>query len=192
VIDTIISFLGLLVLLPFLAVITLLLLVVNKGNPFFIHERAGQHGKPFKLYKFRTMTGKRDSLGTLLPDKDRITTIGRIIRSTSLDELPQLVNVFLGHMSLIGPRPLPVKYLNRYNQNQARRHLIKPGMTGWAQVNGRNTISWEKKFAYDVYYVENLNFIFDMKILWLTLKKVLVREGINERIDQPMKEFLGN
>lgn len=185
------SLIALLVLAPFLLMISIILFISNNGKPFFIHARAGHNARSFKFYKFKTMNDKKDSSGKLLPDKDRLTGFGKVIRSLSLDELPQLVNILKGDMSLIGPRPLPVKYLDRYNEEQKKRHDVKPGITGWAQVNGRNTISWEKKFEYDIYYVENYSFSFDLKILICTIKKVILREGINESADQPMKEFIG-
>ena len=162
-------------------IVTVLLLFANKGNPFFYQNRPGKNTSIFRLYKFKTMNDKKDADGKLLPDAQRITKTGRIIRSLSLDELPQLWNVLKGDMSLVGPRPLLVKYLKHYTPEQARRHEVRPGITGWAQVNGRNAISWEKKFEYDVYYVENLSIALDMKILWLTFLKVLKREGINDR-----------
>lgn len=168
-----------------------MLFISNQGLPFFIHERAGTRGEKFQLYKFRTMNSKRDNFEKLLPDNERLSKFGKIIRSLSLDELPQLINVLKGDMSLIGPRPLLVKYLDRYTPEQAKRHNVKPGITGWAQVNGRNSISWEKKFEYDVYYVENYNFWFDIKILWMTFKKVLIRDGINAKQDKTMEEFKG-
>lgn len=146
----------------------------------------------FKLIKFKTMTDHRDNKGDLLPDHDRLTSIGRFIRSTSLDELPQLINVIKGDMSLIGPRPLLIKYLPLYDERQVRRHEVRPGITGWSQINGRNSLSWEQKFELDLYYVENLSFTLDMKILWLTVMKVLKREGINEPGNATMTPFTGN
>jgi lipopolysaccharide/colanic/teichoic acid biosynthesis glycosyltransferase len=163
-----------------------------KNNPFFIQERPGKNEKIFKLIKFKTMNDKTDENGKLLPDKERLTKIGKIIRSLSLDELPQLINVLKGNMSLVGPRPLLIKYLPLYNERQRKRHNVKPGITGWAQVNGRNNISWEEKFELDVEYVENVCFLFDMKILWMTILKVIKREGINSISTATMYPFTGN
>lgn len=191
-IDFIITVLGLLIISPLLLLITLLLFFSNKGKPFFYQDRPGKDGRVFRLLKFKTMNDKRDARGRLLPDADRLTRVGRIIRSLSLDELPQLWNVLKGDMSLVGPRPLLIRYLPRYNARQARRHEVRPGITGWAQVNGRNAISWEDKFEYDVYYVDNLSFLLDVKIFWLTILKVIKREGINNTVDQTMSEFMGD
>src|SRR5690606_31873546 len=149
--------------------------VANNGRPFFLQPRPGKGGEVFKIIKFKTMNDKKDADGNLLSDAERLTPIGAFIRKTSLDEIPQLINVLKGDMSLIGPRPLLVQYLPLYNEFQKRRHEVRPGMTGWAQVNGRNTISWDKKFEYDVWYVDHLSFLLDMKILLLTIKKVFVR-----------------
>lgn len=190
-IDFIITVLGLLIISPLLLLITLLLFFSNKRKPFFYQDRPGKDGRVFRLLKFKTMNDKRDARGRLLPDADRLTRVGRIIRSLSLDELPQLWNVLKGDMSLVGPRPLLIRYLPRYNARQARRHEVRPGITGWAQVNGRNAISWEDKFEYDVYYVDNLSFLLDVKIFWLTILKVIKREGINNTVDQTMSEFMG-
>lgn len=163
------------------------------GSPvLFAQERPGLHGQSFKMVKFRTMTDKRDADGHLLPDEERLTAFGRWLRSTSLDELPELLNVFKGEMSLVGPRPLLVEYLPLYSPEQARRHDVRPGITGWAQVNGRNAISWEDKFKLDVWYVENQSLWLDIKILWLTVKKVLVREGISAAGDATMPKFTGS
>lgn len=191
-IDWSISLIGVLCLLPLFLLLIIIFLIVNTGSPFFIHERAGIHGKKFSFYKFRTMTNQQDKNGKLLPDNERLSKFGKFIRSTSLDELPQLINIIKGDMSLIGPRPLPIKYVPRYSKHQAQRHAVKPGITGWAQVNGRNSITWQKKFEYDVYYVENYNFIFDIKIFWLTIKKVIFREGINAGANNTMEEFKGD
>ena len=177
--------------LPLLLIISALLYFQNKGTPFFFQERPGKNEKRFKIIKFKTMTDEKDAEGNLLPDKERITPLGKFIRKTSLDELPQLFNVIKGDMSLIGPRPLLFKYLPLYSKKQKRRHDIRPGITGWAQINGRNTISWTKKFEYDVYYVDNISFLFDVKILWLTLMKVIKREGVNQSEDRPMQPFTG-
>jgi lipopolysaccharide/colanic/teichoic acid biosynthesis glycosyltransferase len=170
-----------------------LLVRVNMGAPVLFHqERPGLHGRPFILYKFRTMRDLRDVEGRLLPDEMRLTRLGRILRSTSLDELPELFNVLKGEMSLVGPRPLLMEYLNRYTPEQARRHEVKPGITGWAQVNGRNAITWEEKFKLDVWYVDNWNLGLDLKILGLTLIKVLKREGISAGGHATMPEFRGS
>ena len=190
--DTCVSLLLLLLLSPVFLIVTILLTAANNGSPFFKQARPGLWGSVFNVIKFKTMNDKRDESGKLLPDAIRLTHIGRIIRSLSIDELPQLINVFKGDMSLVGPRPLLVRYLNRYTPEQARRHEVRPGITGWAQVNGRNAISWEKKFEYDVYYVENLSFGLDVKILWLTILKVFRRDGINNAPGMPMDEFLGS
>lgn len=177
---------------PVILVVSALLSVANRGSIFFIQPRPGLNEKVFKLIKFKTMSDRRDSDGKLLPDRDRITKIGQWVRSSSMDELPQLINVLKGDMSLVGPRPLLVKYLDRYNDFQKQRHHVKPGITGWAQVNGRNTLSWEKKFEYDVWYVKNQSFFLDLKILFLTLKKVFIKEGINASENNTMKPFRGN
>lgn len=163
------------------------------GRPIlFTQTRPGMGGRPFTLYKFRTMTNKRDADGYLLPDADRLTTLGRFLRSTSLDELPELFNVIKGDMSIVGPRPLLLRYLDRYSSKQARRHEVKPGLTGWAQINGRNAISWEEKFKLDVWYVDNQSIWLDLKIIALTISKVLRREGISQAGEVTMHEFLGN
>jgi lipopolysaccharide/colanic/teichoic acid biosynthesis glycosyltransferase len=190
--DFTLSTLGFVVLLPIFLVVTLLLLIANNGNPFFTQQRPGKHGKIFRVIKFKTMNDKKDASGKLLPDAERLTKIGRFIRTTSLDEIPQLINVMKGDMSLIGPRPLLVRYLERYTPEQARRHEVRPGITGWAQVNGRNAISWEKKFELDVYYVDHLSFLLDLKILWLTAQKVLRREGISSGTSATVEEFKGS
>ncbi|KUP35457.1 sugar transferase [Bacillus halotolerans] len=163
------------------------------GSPvFFKQVRPGLHGKPFTLYKFRTMTDERDSEGNLLPDAVRLTKTGRLIRKLSIDELPQLLNVLKGDLSLVGPRPLLMDYLPLYTKQQARRHEVKPGITGWAQVNGRNAISWEKKFELDVWYVDNRSFLLDLKILCLTVRKVLVSEGIQQTNHVTAERFTGS
>jgi sugar transferase EpsL len=174
--------------------LTLAILIKTKlGSPiFFKQERPGLKGRPFIMYKFRTMTNERDSNGELLPDENRFTKFGKFIRSTSLDELPELLNVLKGEMSLVGPRPLLMKYLSRYSPEQARRHEVRPGITGWAQVNGRNAISWKTKFELDVWYVDNYNLFLDIKILFLTIKKVLIREGISQANHSTMSEFYGD
>ena len=168
-----------------------LLLMLSQNSAFFTQDRPGKNGKVFKLIKFKTMINKRDAQGNLLPDAERLTKVGKWVRSTSLDELPQLINVLKGDMSLIGPRPLLIKYLPLYSETQKRRHEVKPGITGWAQVNGRNSISWTQKFALDVEYVDKVSFLMDCKILLLTVKKVLIREGINQSAERPMQPFNG-
>ncbi|MQP52050.1 MULTISPECIES: sugar transferase [unclassified Flavobacterium] len=168
------------------------LLMASQNAVFFTQYRPGKNGKIFKLIKFKTMSDRRDVNGNLLPDQERLTKAGKFVRSTSLDELPQLINVLKGDMSLIGPRPLLVKYLPLYSKEQARRHEVRPGITGWAQVNGRNAIAWDQKFEYDVWYVDNISILLDIKILWLTLKKVIVREGISSTTSVTMEPFKGN
>lgn len=177
--DFFIAFLAIVILSPLLLLVTLLLALANKGNPFFVQKRPGKFGEIFHIVKFRTMTNEKNEQGDLLPDEKRLTGIGKLVRKTSLDELPQLFNVFKGDMSLIGPRPLLPQYLALYNERQKKRHLVKPGITGWAQVNGRNAISWNQKFEYDVWYVENISPLLDLKILKKTVKKVLLSEDIN-------------
>lgn len=180
-IDFSISFLALAVLWPILLIVAIWLHFANKGaGVFFFQERPGKDARIFKVIKFKTMTDERDSEGKLLPDSERLTKVGKFVRSTSLDELPQLLNVLKGDMALIGPRPLMPKYLPLYSVEQMRRHEVRPGITGWAQVNGRNNISWTKKFELDVWYVDNLSFVLDLKILFLTVKKVLIREDISK------------
>ena len=189
--DIIIAGLGLLILSPLLIVISLVILIQIGRPVLFIQMRPGLNGKPFYMYKFRTMTDETDELGNLLPDEQRLTSLGRFLRSTSLDELPELFNVLKGDMSLVGPRPLLMQYLDRYTPEQARRHEMKPGITGWAQVNGRNAISWEEKFALDVWYVDNWSLWLDIKILALTIIQVFRRQGINADGSATMTEFLG-
>ena len=191
-IDVIISFIGLLLLSPVFLILILLLCVVNNNKPFFFQLRPGKDNTILKVIKFRTMNERKDSLGNLLPDSERLTITGKFVRSTSLDELPQLINVLRGDMSLIGPRPLLMQYLPLYSKEQARRHMVRPGITGWAQINGRNTISWQQKFEYDVWYVDNISFRLDMKILIMTIRKVFVREGINSKSGVSMDFFTGN
>lgn len=178
-------------LLPVIVLLGGLLAIENNGKVFFLQERPGIFQRSFYIIKFRTMRDVRDAQGNLLPDSERMTKLGRIIRKLSLDELPQLINVIKGDMSLIGPRPLLFRYVPLYSAYQLRRHEVRPGITGWAQVNGRNSISWTQKFAYDVYYVDNLSFALDMKILWMTVLKVLRRDGINQSEDRPMEPFNG-
>ena len=192
-IDFIIVFCVLVVIWPIFLIITLWLHFANKGaGAFFAQERPGKGGKVFKVIKFKTMTDERDADGNLLPDADRLTNVGRFVRSTSIDELPQLINVLKGDMALIGPRPLLVQYLPLYSKEQARRHDVRPGITGWAQVNGRNAISWTKKFELDVWYVDHCSFWLDVKIIFLTIKKVFVREGISQEGQATMEFFTGN
>lgn len=184
--------LGLVVLSPVLAVVAIMVRVQMGSPVIFSQKRPGINGNSFHLYKFRTMTNDRDDEGSLLPDEDRLTKLGIFLRSTSLDELPELFNVLKGDMSLVGPRPLLLQYLDRYTAEQARRHEVKPGITGWAQVNGRNAISWEEKFALDVWYVDNCSVWLDMKILFLTIWKVVKREGISSAGEATMPEFMGS
>lgn len=191
-IDFMISFLGLLILSPIFLIVMLALALVNGGKPFFFQARPGKNEKIFKIIKFKSMNDKTDKLGNLLPDEQRLTKIGDLVRKTSLDEIPQLLNVLKGDMSLIGPRPLLVRYLPFYNDFQKRRHEVRPGITGWAQVNGRNTVSWQKKFELDVWYVNHLSFCLDLKILFLTIKKVFIREGISQEGNATMTPFEGN
>ncbi len=191
--DFCISLLALICLSPILLVITIWLHFANKGaGVFFTQERPGKDAKVFRVVKFKTMTDERDADGKLLPDKERLTKVGRIVRSLSLDELPQLFNVLKGDMALIGPRPLLVKYLPLYTPEQMRRHEVRPGITGWAQVNGRNAITHTQKFKYDVWYVDHLSFALDCKILFLTIKKVFVREGISAEGEATAETFNGH
>lgn len=168
------------------------LAIANDGKAFFFQKRPGKNDRIFCIIKFKTMNENKDAFGNLLPDSQRLTKVGSIVRKSSLDEIPQLINVLMGDMSLVGPRPLLLEYLTLYNDDQKRRHEVKPGITGWAQVNGRNAISWEEKFKLDVWYVDNQSFWLDMKILWLTIRKVLVREGINQDGQATMEPFKGN
>jgi sugar transferase EpsL len=189
--DVVLIILGLFVLLPVIGVLALLVRL-RLGTPvFFRQTRPGLHGKPFTIYKFRTMINRCDENGKLLPDKDRLTSFGKFLRSTSLDELPELFNVLKGDMSLVGPRPLLMQYLERYTPEQMRRHEVKPGITGWAQVNGRNALTWEEKFTLDVWYVDHWSLWLDMKILFLTLWKIVKREGISHPGQATMQEFRG-
>ena len=191
-VDIVVSFTGILLVLPILCLVAFLLLIANKTNPFFIQSRPGKNEKLFKIIKFKTMTNATDNQGNLLPDEHRLTAIGRFIRSTSLDELPQLLNVLKGDMSLVGPRPLLPEYLSLYNKEQKKRHEVKPGITGWAQVNGRNALNWNDKFKLDIWYVKNGSFWLDAKICWLTLKKVLLKEGIASKNSVTMEKYKGN
>lgn len=190
--DFILSLLGLIISSPLFLIVIIALLFANKGKVFFLQNRPGKNGKIFKIIKFRTMNNKRDAHGNLLPDVERLTKIGKLVRKTSLDEIPQLINVLLGNMSLIGPRPLLPEYLPLYNDFQKKRHHIKPGITGWAQINGRNAVEWEKKFKFDVWYVENMSFFLDLQIMFLTLKKVLKLEGVNREGEATNIAFKGN
>lgn len=189
--DFSISAVALLVLLPLLSVLIVLVFITNGSPVFFIQTRPGLNGRTFNMIKFRTMTNTRKSDGTLMPDARRLTRVGRFLRETSLDELPELWNVLRGEMSLVGPRPLLIAYLPLYSREQARRHDVRPGITGWAQVNGRNAISWEQKFELDVWYVDNQSFLLDMKIILMTLKKVLKREGISAEGHATTEKFTG-
>ena len=192
ILDIISSLLAIIILSPLLGVLTVIGAFEMKGNPFFAQERPGKDEKIFKLVKFRTMTNAKDKDGNLLSDADRLTKYGKFLRNTSLDELPELFNILKGDMSVIGPRPLLVQYLPRYNAHQHRRHEVRPGLSGWAQVNGRNAISWEDKFNYDVEYVDNYSIVMDIKILFMTILNVLKREGISSETSATMEEFMGN
>lgn len=192
-IDFILVLCVLLVIWPILLIITVWLHFANKGaGAFFTQDRPGKTGKIFKVIKYKTMTDERDAEGNLLPDADRLTKVGRFVRSTSIDELPQLINVLKGDMALIGPRPLLPQYLPLYSPEQARRHEVRPGITGWAQIHGRNAISWTKKFEYDVWYVDHCSFLLDLKIVFLTIKKVFIREGISQEGQATMEFFNGH
>ena len=190
-IDIIVAALALVGVAPIIGLVTLILYKQNNGKPFFLQERPGKNKKPFNIIKFKTMTDEKDAEGNLLPDNLRITKFGGWVRKLSIDELPQLINVLKGEMSLVGPRPLLFKYMPLYTAEQLRRHEVRPGITGWAQVNGRNSISWTQKFALDVEYVDKVSFLMDCKILLLTVKKVLIREGINQSAECPTQPFNG-
>ena len=191
--DFIISLIVLVIISPILLVVTIWLHFANKGaGAFFLQERPGKNAKIFKVIKFKTMTDERDADGKLLPDEKRLTKVGRFVRSTSIDELPQLINVLRGDMALIGPRPLLVDYLPLYSKEQARRHEVRPGISGWAQCHGRNAISWTEKFKYDVWYVDHVSLITDLKVILITIKKVLFRDGISEEGHATMEAFKGN
>lgn len=190
--DLFLSLIGFLMLLPIFLVLTLYLFFSNNGKPFFFQKRPGKNERIFSIIKFKSMNDKKDKNGNLLPYEDRITKTGIFIRKYSLDEIPQLLNVIKGDMSLVGPRPLLIEYLPLYNNEQKKRHLVKPGITGWAQVNGRNAISWEQKFLLDTWYVKNISFIVDIKILALTVKKVIVKDGVNNADNLNMPAFTGN
>ena len=190
--DLTLALLGLVMLSPVFLIVTIGLFFANQGKPFFFQKRPGKSERIFKIVKFKTMTDKKDANGHLLPDAQRLTPLGALVRKTSLDEIPQLLNVLKGDMALIGPRPLLPEYLPLYNEEQKKRHRVRPGITGWAQVNGRNAISWQQKFAYDVWYVDNLSLALDVKILFLTIKKVFVREGITQAGQATTEAFKGN
>ncbi|WP_426063474.1 sugar transferase [Flavobacterium sp. DSP2-3-1] len=192
ILDFMLALFGLGVLSPLLVFVTIALYFANEGKPFFFQLRPGLNGSVFKIIKFKTMNDKKDLAGNLLSDAERLTKMGSFVRKTSLDEIPQLLNVIKGDMSLIGPRPLLPEYLPLYDITQQRRHEVNPGITGWAQVNGRNAISWEQKFKYDIWYVEHISFFLDLKIFFLTIKKVLVREGINTENTATTERFNGN
>ncbi|WP_395052126.1 sugar transferase [Flavobacterium sp.] len=185
------SLIGLVLLLPVFIIITILLFIANDGKPFFFQLRPGKNGVVFKIIKFKTMNDKKDKNGNLLSDAARLTKVGKFVRKTSLDEIPQLINVAKGDMSLVGPRPLLTNYLHLYNNFQNRRHEVKPGISGWAQVNGRNAISWDKKFEYDVWYVDNISFILDVKIILKTILKVVKSDGINAENAATIEPFDG-
>ncbi|MBT1709601.1 sugar transferase [Fulvivirgaceae bacterium PWU5] len=190
--DVFVAFVSLLLASPLILGSMVALAIVNRGKIWFLQPRPGKGGRIFTVIKFKTMTDARNAQGALLPDADRLTAAGRFIRKTSLDELPQLMNVLKGDMSLVGPRPLLVEYLPRYSAEQRRRHDVRPGITGWAQVNGRNAIAWQQKFAYDVWYVDNLSAALDIKILFLTVMKVFKAEGISSDTSVTMEKFMGN
>ena len=189
--DFTVSFILLLILSLIMTVLTLLLFIANRGQPFFFQDRPGKIEKKITIIKFKSMNDRRDKNGDLLPDAKRLTRVGGVVRRYSLDELPQLFSVIKGDMSLVGPRPLLFKYLPLYNDTQRRRHEVKPGITGWAQINGRNSLSWVKKFEHDVHYVDHMSFAFDIKILWRTFYKVVKSEGVNQAPGRPMKPFQG-
>lgn len=190
--DFLLAIIGILLFSPLFVILTIILYFANGGQPFFFQLRPGKEGKLFRIIKFKTMNDKRDARGNLFSDAERLTKIGKFIRKTSLDEIPQLLNVIKGEMSLVGPRPLLPSYLELYNDFQKRRNEVKPGITGWAQINGRNHISWEEKFEYDVWYVDHVSFWLDFKILIITILKVLKSEGINEEGQATSEEFKGN
>jgi undecaprenyl phosphate N,N'-diacetylbacillosamine 1-phosphate transferase len=192
ILDLIIALLGLLLLSPLLLFVIIGLTIANNGKPFFFQLRPGKDGEIFKIVKFKTMNDKKNPDGSLMSDSERLTKIGKFVRKTSLDEIPQLINVLKGDMSIVGPRPLLPEYLPLYNETQKRRHEVKPGITGWAQVNGRNAISWKKKFEYDVWYVNNICFQIDFRIFILTIKNVLKSEGVNLNEQVSAEYFNGN
>ena len=189
--DFLLSLTAFLLLFPVLLLLVAAGTVKMGGNPFVVQERTGKDGKIFKLVKFKSMNNKKDENGNLLPDETRLTSYGKFIRNTSLDELPELINILKGDMAIVGPRPLLVRYLTRYNKTQARRHEVRPGLTGLAQVNGRNAISWEEKFNYDVEYVDNVSFLLDFKIICKTVLKIIKKDGISSETSATMEEFMG-
>ncbi len=190
--DIIISVLVLILLSPLIIVVFFALLISYKSSPLFYQARPGKNEREIRIIKFKSMTDEKDASGRLLPDTQRLTKAGKFCRKYSLDELPQLFNVLKGDMSLVGPRPLLFKYLPLYSAEQKRRHQVRPGITGWAQVNGRNSIGWDEKFRYDIYYVDHIGFLFDIRILWMTFLKVIKKEGINQSEERPMQPFEGN
>lgn len=190
--DLTISMVAFCLVLPLFIVVTASLFIANQGRPFFVQQRPGKNGRIFRLVKFKTMNDRKDAAGNLLPDAERLTAMGNFIRKTSLDEIPQLINVIKGEMSLIGPRPLLVEYLPLYNDRQKRRHDVRPGITGWAQVNGRNAIGWKEKFELDEWYVDHVDLRLDCKIVFFTIKKVLQREGVSQEGHVTMTKFEGN
>jgi len=192
ILDFLAALVALLLFSPIFLIVWISLTIANQGKPFFIQPRPGKNAKIFNIIKFKTMNDRKDEHGKLLPDADRLTPVGAFVRKTSLDELPQLINVIKGDMSLVGPRPLLTHYVHLYNDFQNRRHEVKPGITGWAQVNGRNAISWDKKFELDVWYVEHISFILDLKILFKTIRKVIKKEGINAVDAATIEPFNGN
>lgn len=191
ILDFVLSLMALIVLFPLLVILIILGAVFMRGNPFFTQARPGKNEKIFKLIKFRTMDNRKDKDGKLLPDDVRLNKYGRILRSTSLDELPELINILIGDMSIVGPRPLLVKYLPRYNEEQRHRHDVRPGLTGYAQAHGRNAVTWEEKFKMDVWYTRNISFITDVKVIIDTVKVVLKRDGISSDTSATMEEFMG-
>ena len=192
ILDFLIALIGLIILLPFCIIILPVVSISNGGPVFFCQTRPGLNNRLFKMIKLKTMTDKRDESGKLLPDNSRLTILGRLLRSLSVDEFPQLINILRGDMSLVGPRPLLIEYLPLYSEFQKRRHEIRPGITGWAQVNGRNELSWQKKFELDIWYVDNLSFVLDLKILLMTVSRVIQRKGINSGDVVTMEKFTGN
>lgn len=192
ILDRLIAVLVFLLLLPIFLLIALILMIVNLENPFFIQKRPGKNERIFSIFKFKTMNNKRDINGILLPDSDRLSVLGSFLRKTSLDEIPQLINIIRGDMSFIGPRPLLEEYVPLYSELQKNRHTVKPGITGWAQVNGRNAISWNEKFKYDIFYVENISLLLDIKIFFKTINKVFLRKDINKEGEATMHRFKGN
>jgi lipopolysaccharide/colanic/teichoic acid biosynthesis glycosyltransferase len=190
--DTVVGIIVFIIISPVFLIVTLFLLWVNNGNAFFLQKRPGKSERIFTIIKFKTMNDKKDSAGNLLPDEIRLTTVGKFVRATSLDEIPQLLNVILGDMSFVGPRPLLPEYLPLYNDIQKKRHMVKPGITGWAQIKGRNSISWKQKFELDVWYVEHQSFVLDCKILMQTVKKVLLKQDINTEGQATTTPYRGN